>query len=110
MADKQSAIAKLREKRAKEAMEYKSSHDVERVHHLIAAASLIRDWPAAAALAASLTKELTALNAKQVELDAKEKAEQEKEVAEAVAADAQPQPTQEGTEESPPTRGTARSR
>lgn len=87
MAEK-SAIAKLREKRAREAKEYKTTHDPQRVHHLIAAASLIRDWPAASALAASLSKELAALNLKQMELDEKEKEEQQKETAEAMAADA----------------------
>lgn len=102
---KESAVAKVREKRAKEAKEYKSSHDVERVHHLIAAASLIRDWPAAASLAASLSRELVALNMKQADLDAKEKEEHDKELNEAWAADTKATTEEnksEETESSPP--------
>ena len=82
-----SAVAQLREKHAKAAKEYKCDHDVERVHHLIAAAALMRDWPASSALAAAITRELAGLSAKQADLDAEEKEELDKEMAKAVESD-----------------------
>ena len=87
MAEKQSAMARLREKLAEKAKSYKTSQDVERLHHLSQALVNLRDHTAAAPIAASLAKELSALSAKQTEADAKEKEETDKEVAEAQAAD-----------------------
>lgn len=84
----QTAVAKLWEKRSKEAKEYKTTHDVERAHHLIGALTQLKDHTGAVAVAASFARELAAMNAKQADLDAKEKEQQEKENAEAIAADA----------------------
>lgn len=90
MADKESAQLKHYKAAQEKAKAYKTSHDVERVHHLIGAAHLMRDYPAASALQNSLVRELVALSLKQAELDAKEKEEDEKALAEAKAADAKP--------------------
>jgi hypothetical protein len=53
--------------------DYKCPHDVERVYHLILAAHYMRDYPATSALAASIVRELSSINAKQMELDSEEK-------------------------------------
>lgn len=88
MADKQSAVAKLREKLEKEKREYKCEHDVQRVHHLIAAVIGLKEYPPAGPLAAALGRELQALSLKQADLDTEERKEAEKELAAAEEADA----------------------
>lgn len=88
MAEKQSAVAKLREKLEKEKREYKCEHDVQRVHHLIAAVVNLKDYPAAGTLAAALGRELQAMSLKQADDDAEERKEAEKEMAAAEEADA----------------------
>ena len=82
-----SRVAQLWEKRAKEAKEYKTDLDVERLHSLLQCVNLIRDYPKQAALAAALNRELDAMNTKQSEEDAKETEEHRKEMADAVSAD-----------------------
>lgn len=83
----ESAVAKLNKDLAEKEKGYKTTHDVERVQRLISAAHLMRDYPRVAALANSLTRELHALSLKQEELDAAEKEELAKAMAEARAAD-----------------------
>ena len=82
-----SALAQLREKHAKKVKEYKCEHDVERIHHLAAGLVHLRDHTGAAALTAAMARELAGMSAKQADLDAEEKAELDKEVAAAQAAD-----------------------
>ena len=83
-----SRVAQLWEKRAKEAKEYKTDLDVDRLHSLLQCVNLIRDYPKQSALAGAVNRELDAMNTKQAEEDAKETEEQKKEMAEAVSADA----------------------
>jgi len=84
----ESAIAKLIKARVEKAKTYKTTHDVARALALAHLGHLLHDYPAHAALAASVSRELTSMNAKQAELDAEEKEEDAKELAEAQAADA----------------------
>jgi hypothetical protein len=58
--------------------DYRTSHDVQRAHHLIAALSILKDHTAAAPLAASFARELQAMALKQMDLDAEEKAAEAK--------------------------------
>lgn len=88
MAEKESAVAKWQRTQAEKARAFKVTHDVERVHHLIAAAHLMRDYPPTTSLASALNRELAALSLTQADLDAEEKAENEKTYIAAVAADA----------------------
>jgi hypothetical protein len=83
----ESARQKLANELHEKAKNYKTTHDVERIHHIVAALSLMRDYPQHAAVANSLGKEMTALNAKQAEQDAKDADELQKKTAEAMAAD-----------------------
>ena len=83
----ESAVAKLIKEEEDKAKSYKTAHDVERVHHIIAAAHLMRDYTPVAALAASLTRELRGMALKQEELDTKERDEHLKKLAEAKAHD-----------------------
>ena len=89
MAD--SAVVKLQKDRAEKEKSYKCTHDIERVHHLILSAFYMRDFPATSALAASMVRELSGMNLKQIELDAKEKEDLEKAYAEALASDSKAQ-------------------
>jgi hypothetical protein len=85
---KESAQARLAKEQADRLKSYKATEDAERAFYLLHAASLIRDYPGHAALAASFRRELDAMNARQVELDAKENEEEQKRVAAAKAEDA----------------------
>jgi hypothetical protein len=85
---RESAVAKLLKAKAEEDKHYKCEHDVERVQRLILSAHYMRDYPATSALASSLTRELTAMSLEQAEVDAKDKEEFAKRLAEAQAADA----------------------
>ena len=66
---------------------YRTSHDVKRLHHVLALLTYLRDYPAPSIIA-SLGKELTAMNAAQVERNAAAAAAQAKAFAAAQAADA----------------------
>jgi hypothetical protein len=57
---------------------YRTQQDPSRVYHLISACNLLRDFPSASAVAATFMKELEGLNAKQIELDAKQHSKGEK--------------------------------
>jgi hypothetical protein len=57
---------------------YRTQIDPSRVFHLMSACSLLRDFPSASAVAATFMKELQGLNAKQIELDAKQHSKGEK--------------------------------
>ena len=95
----ETAVSKLYKARAEKAKAYKTAHDVTRALALAHLGHLLRDYPAAAALAASVSRELTSMNAKQEELDAEEKVANEKEWNEAKAADAkQNEPKKEEAE------------
>jgi hypothetical protein len=84
----ESAVTKHFKERAEKAKNHKTKHDVERLHHLMAALTFMRDYPQSAPIAADLGKEVQALSIKQAEEDAKAGQEDQKELAEARAADA----------------------
>jgi hypothetical protein len=52
---------------------YRAQQDPSRVFHLISACSLLREIPSASAVAATFMRELESLNAKQIELEAKDR-------------------------------------
>jgi len=86
--------------------DYKAEEDVERAFYLVSAAHLMRDYLGTSALAASFVRELTTMNARQAERDAKETAERVKEEA-AAALKASAAVTSE-SDDSPPTRARSR--
>jgi hypothetical protein len=85
MAD--SAVSKFMKDRHEKAKNYKTKHDVERLHHIVAALFYMRDYPQNATLAADLGKEVAGMTAKQAEQDGKDAEEEKKALAEAVATD-----------------------
>jgi hypothetical protein len=88
MAERQSAVMKHFHDKAEKEKNYKSKHDVDRIHHIAAALFYMRDYPQNATLAADLGKEIKAMTMKQAEQDAKDAEEEQKSLAEAQAADA----------------------
>jgi hypothetical protein len=58
---------------AEKGKSYRTQQDPDRVFYLISTCSLLRDFPSASAVAATFMKELEGLNAKQVELDTKDR-------------------------------------
>jgi hypothetical protein len=82
---------------------YKAEEDAERAFYLMHFCHLSRDYPQTAALAASFLRELAAMNARQVERDAKDTADRLKAAAAAASAAAASE-----SDESPPTRSRAR--
>jgi hypothetical protein len=80
---------------------YKAEEDAERAFYLMNFCHLSRDYPQTAALAASFLRELGAMNARQVERDAKDVADRLKSAAASAAAASE-------SDESPPTRARAR--
>jgi hypothetical protein len=66
---------------------YRTSHDVKRLHHMLAMLTYMRDYPATS-LIADLGKEIAAMNAAQAERNAEQAAAQAKAFAAAQAADA----------------------
>lgn len=101
----ETALAKLAKEEEEKAKNYKCVHDVERVHHIVASAHLMRDYPLQSALAASMVRELHAANLKQADLDTKEREEHEKKRNEAIAADLKASAPQEEEDEPNPTMG-----
>ena len=98
---KESAVAKHLHDKAEKEKNHKSKHDVERLHHIMAALTAMRDYPQSAPIASDLGKEIRALSLKQAEADAKETEEENKALSEARAADANSS-TKEETHSSPP--------
>jgi hypothetical protein len=85
----------FRDKREAE-KNYRTSHDVKRLHHIMAVLTHLRDYPAPSVIA-SLSKELTAMNVAQAARDAEHTAAQAKAFAAAQAADAAAQKLTEKT-------------
>lgn len=85
----ESAVEKLRDTWKKKDMEYKTQADVARVFHIVAALKDLKDTTNLRWLIGSFTRELRGLELKQQEIGEKEDEERKKEMAEAVAKDAQ---------------------
>ena len=112
MAEKMSEQEKLAHEVSEKAKSYKTPHDVERLHHMAAAAFYLRDHSAAAPISGSIGRELLALALKQGEQDDKDAEEAAKKLAAAKEADAKAaaEAAEEHESSSPPPRAAARSR
>ena len=82
------AVDKFMHDRTEKLKSHKTKHDVERLHHMVAALFYMRDYPQNSTLASDLGKEIAGISAKQAEQDAKEAAEEQRAYADAQASDA----------------------
>ena len=86
--EKKTEVEKLNDRIKEKRKNYKTPFDVDRVDHLVSASRLLKDYLNYGHITGAILNELTGIELRQEEIDAKEQAEYDKELAEAQAKDA----------------------